>query len=130
MSIEDELLQLARHREAATQDALTGMLLEPPDRLRRQLRAYLSRQVDQGRIRHSDERIPQLSTVPGEINELACPQLEFASGGRLEFNIQIKEEQRGWFVKRFRFHIHLPQSRSINMVRISLVSGYRFGFGR
>ena len=120
MTIEDELLRLARERESATEDALVEMVLDRPDILRRHPRAYLSRQVDRGRIRRTDEKIPQLATVQGGLNELACPELEFSSGGRLAFNIQLEEEQRGWLVKRFRFHVHLPQPRSINMVRIHL----------
>ena len=120
MSIEDELLRLARQRESATEDALAAMVLDRPDLLRRQLREYLFRQFDRHRIKRPDERIPQLATVQGGVNELACPELEFSSGGRLAFDIQLEEEQRGWLVKRFRFHVHLPQPRRINMVRIHL----------
>ncbi len=120
MSVEGELLQLAREREAATEGALSGMLLEQPDHLRRQLRAYLSRQVDRGRIRRTDERIPRLATVQNGLRELACSELQFSSSTRLEFNIQLEKEQRGWLVKRFRFHVYLPRERSINMVRIHL----------
>lgn len=120
MSIEDELLRLARERESATGDALNEMILDPPHLLGRQLRAYLARQVDRGRIRRPDDRIPQLATVQGGLNELTCSGLEFTSDARLEFRIQLQEDQPGWLVKRFRFHVHLPQRRSINMVRIHL----------
>ena len=120
MSIEDELLRLARERDTATEAALAGLMLEPPNILRLQLRAYLSRQVDHGRIRRTDEKIPQLAKVQGGLDELSCPELEFSSGVRLTFNIQLEEHQRGWLVKRFKFHVHLPQPRSIKMVRIHL----------
>ena len=120
MSIEQGLLQLARDREAKTNSAIGEMWLAPPDRLRRQIRAYLSRQVDRGRMKRTGEGIPQLAAVQGGLNELACPQAEFTSGARLTFHIQLEQEQRGWLVKRFRFHVHLPQPRSINMVRIHL----------
>jgi hypothetical protein len=120
VSIEDELLRLAREREAKTERALAEMLLEPPDLLRRQLRDYLFRQVDRQRMERANEKIPQLAVVEGGLNELACPEAEFSSGARLEFKIQLEEKQRGWLVKRFRFHVHLPRARSINMVLIHL----------
>ena len=120
MSIEDELLALARQREAETDAALIQMLLEPPDRLRRQLRAYLSRQVDRGRMKRTDERLPLLTTITGGLNELACQKAEFSSGARLDFNIQLEQRQGGWIIRRFRFHVRLPNPRRIEMVRIHL----------
>jgi hypothetical protein len=119
LNVEDELLLLAREREDATQAALHGMPFEP-DYLRRQLREYLSRQVRHARMKRTDDRIPRLAAVPGGLNELTCPGAEFADGGRLLFDIQLEESQRGWLVKRFRFHLHLPPSRNIKMVRIHL----------
>jgi hypothetical protein len=116
----EKLLQLAREREARTEDALAGILLEPPDRLQRELRHYLSRQVDYDRMKRTDEKIPQLTQVQGGFNELACPDAEFSSGARLEFRIQLETSQCGWLVKRFRFHVYLAQARSIDMVRIHL----------
>jgi hypothetical protein len=120
MNIEHDLLQLARQRDATTDDALGAMVLEPPDRLRRQLRAYLSRLVDRGRMRRTDERIPRLATVQGGINELECAEAEFLSGARLDFRIKLEKQQRGWLVRQFRFHVRMPQARSIDMVRIHL----------
>ena len=120
MSIEDELLRLARDRERKSQDTLDAMLLERPDRLGRQLRAYLSRQADHGRMKHTNEKIPAFATIGGGVSELACPQAEFSSGSRLTFKVQAAEEQRGWLVKRFQFHLHLPATRRIRMVRIHL----------
>lgn len=118
MSPEDELVELARHREAATEDALLGMILDAPHSLRRQVREYLRRQVDYRRIKRPDEGIPQLETIPGGINELTCPSVDFLSDARLDFKIQFEENQRGWFVKQFQFHV--PAPRSIRMVRIHL----------
>src|SRR6266849_9464551 len=106
MSFEDDLLRLAREREAETNAALVQMLLEPPDRLRRQLRAYLARQADRGQMKRTNEKIPKIATVQEGLNELACPELEFSSGARLRFDIQVEQEQRGWLVRRFRFHFH------------------------
>lgn len=120
MSIETELLWLAREHEAKTERALAEMLLESPDQLRRQLRAYLSRQVDHGRMERTDEKIPQLAALQGGLNELACPEAKFSSGARLEFKIQLEEQQRGWLVKRFRFHVYLPGERCIDKVLIHL----------
>jgi hypothetical protein len=63
-----------------------------------------------------------LSTRPFRevLTELACPETEFSSGARLTFNIQFEQTQRGWLVRRFRFHVRLPQPRRIKMVRIHL----------
>jgi hypothetical protein len=96
------------------------MMLEPPDVLRRQLRTYLSRQVDHGRIEHTDEKIPRLATVEAGLNELTCPDLGFSSGARLQFKIRLAKDRRGWLIKQFRFHIHLSHKRSVKMVRIYL----------
>jgi hypothetical protein len=122
LNAEDELLQLARERENAAQAALEGMPLEP-DQLRRQLREYLSRQVEHARMKRTEGRFPQLTTIEGGLNELACPAAEFADGGRLVFSIQLEKSQRGWLVKRFKFHLHLPPTRNIGMVRIHLNPG-------
>jgi hypothetical protein len=68
MSIEADLLRLARDREAATETAL----------VRRQLRGYLSRQVDLGRIQHTKEKVPRLMTLDDGVNQLTCPGVQFA----------------------------------------------------
>jgi|ERR1039457_249977 hypothetical protein len=120
MSIEGELLRLAREREAATEDAVNRMLLDTPDSVRRQLRAYLSRQVDCGRMKRTNEKIPRLAAIEGGLNQLACPEVQFSSGARLTFDIQLENKQGGWLVRRFRFHVSLPRPRSIRMVRIHL----------
>jgi hypothetical protein len=120
VSIEGKLEQLAREREGRTDGALIEMLLEPPDVVRRELRDYLSRQVDHGRMKRTIERFPQLATIAGGLNELACPEAQFSSGARLQFNVQLEEKQRGWLVRRFRFHVFLPQTRSVNTVLIHL----------
>lgn len=120
MSIEDELLRLARERETKADGALAEMLLEPPNQLLRHLRAYLARQVDHGRMKRTDEKILQLAAVQGGLNKLACPKAEFSSGAWLEFSLELEETQRGWLVKEFSFHLRLPRTRSINVVRIDL----------
>jgi hypothetical protein len=120
VSIEDELLRLAREREARTDGALLEMLLEAPAQLGRELRAYLARQVDHGRVKRTDEKVPRLTTIQGGLNELVCPRAEFTSGARLEFSIQMEESQRGWLVRRFKFHLYLPRERRIKVFRIHL----------
>lgn len=94
--------------------------MEPPNLLGRQLRTYLSRQVDHGRMKRTDERIPRLEALEEGVNELACPKAEFSSDARLEFRIQFEATQRGWLMRRFQFHLHLEPGRRINMVRIHL----------
>ena len=120
MNPEGDLLRLARERETASEAALGEMLVERPDILGRQFRDYLSRKLDQNRMRLADEGIPSLTTVSNGVSELACAQARFSSGATLMFNIQLQREQRGWRVLRFKFHLHLAPSRGVKMVRIHL----------
>ncbi len=120
LSAEQDLLRLARDRDRQMEAVLGAMLIESPARLGRELRQDLLRQFDHKRINDTHGRVPQLATVAGGMNELTCSGAEFADGGRLLFNIQLGESQRGWLVKRFRFHLHLPPSRSVKTVRIHL----------
>ena len=117
MSIEEELAELARQRESVD-DADRNYLLPEPAILLRQLRAYLARQADYGRIRRTNEKIPQLTAVPGGLDELACPSIRFSSGCRLDFNIRLVKRQQGWMLHQFKFHLRLP--RKVHMVRIHL----------
>ena len=119
MSIESELLQLAREREAKSEGALAEMLVESPDLLRRQLRDYLFRQVDSGRMKRPDEKILRLNSVQEGFRDLACPKAEFSSGTHLQFNIRFEDTQGGCLVKRFQF-IYLSPARRIKVVRIEL----------
>lgn len=113
-------MALARERDDATEHALTGLLIEGPSRLLRDLRTYLSRQADQGRIRKTNEKIPRLETGAAGLNQLTCDELRFCSGARLDFKIHLETYQAGWAIKRFQFHIQLPHARSIRMVRVHL----------
>jgi len=103
--------------------ALGAMSIESPAMLRLQFRQDLARQIDSGRMKRTEDRVPQLTTLEGGLNELTCQAAEFADGGRLLFDIQLEDSQRGWLVKRFRFHLHLPPSRTIGMVRVHLNPG-------
>jgi len=123
LSAEEDLLHLARDRDNQMEAALSAMLIESPALLGRQLRQDLSRQIDSGRMKRTEDRVPQLATLEGGLNELKCPGADFVDGGRLLFDIQVEDSQRGWLVKRFRFHLHLPPSRTIGMVRIHLNPG-------
>jgi len=119
LSIEDELLSLARERERASEAALATMWIEHPGKLRRQLRSDLARQVDLGRLKHSDDKVVQLSPPIDNRQELVCPSVQFRSDSELNFQIDLEERQEGWLVKRFKFHLHLP-GRRVLMVRIHL----------
>jgi len=94
LSAEEDLLHLARDRDSQMETALGAMLIESPALFGRHLRQDLSRQIDSGRMKRTDDRIPQLAAVPGGLNELECPGAEFADGGRLLFDIQLEESQR------------------------------------
>jgi hypothetical protein len=124
LNIEDELLQLARERENQTQAGLQEMPPFAPDYLQRQLRLYLVSQAENyDRMKHPDDRVPQLTRPQDDLYKLACSKAEFSDGGLLSFNIQLEESRRGWLLKGFNFELQLPSSRNINMVRIELNSG-------
>jgi hypothetical protein len=118
LSLEDDLLALARDRENASESNLSLMMVDHPDKLRRHLRHYLAEQTNHGRLKQTYE-VPRLDALEGGLQELVCEGIEFWSDCKLSFNIQMEQEQGGWFVGRFRFHLHLVR-RNINMVRIHL----------
>jgi hypothetical protein len=114
-------MPLARQREDAAIEVLAGLVLENPGTLLRQLRTDLHELlVDRGKIQHTNERIVHLETIGGGLSELVCENLKLSSGARLEFRIQLEQDQRGWLLRQFRFHVHLPRQRDIGMVRIHL----------
>jgi hypothetical protein len=120
LSPETTLLALARERETALQAALSQLELNPPDRLLRELRDYMSRQRDLRRIKPFAPKVVHLMEISDVVQELACAEVEFSSEARLDFNIEMERQQRGWSVSRFRFHLFLPRDRKINMIRIHL----------
>jgi hypothetical protein len=119
LSLEDELLALARDRETAYQLSLSQMVTDHPGKLRLQLRHYLAEQADRGRLRRTDDRFPRLETREGGLQELVCEEVEFRSDSMLSFNIQIEQKQSGWLVKRFKFRLRLAERR-ISMIQIHL----------
>jgi hypothetical protein len=119
IDIDDELLELARKRDEDTQAALSEMELDEPHVLRSQLRAYLARQADLGRIKHAGSNAPEMTTLHGSV-KLKCNELAFTSGSRLTFEITIDKRQTGWVIQKFEFHVRLPPKRKVKMVRIDL----------
>ena len=103
MSVENELLELARKRDAATQFTLDELSMDPPHLLLRQFRYYLGRQVDHDRLRDLEEKPIQLVTISDDLQELASKTLRFTSGSELEFRIRLHHKQGSWFVKQFQF---------------------------
>lgn len=119
MSLEEELLSLARERESASEANLAKMWLDHPSKLRLQLRSDLAGQVDLGRLKRSDDRVVKLNPPAKGLQELVCPAVEFRSDSKLDFKIQLEKQQQGWLIRRFWFHLHLS-GRKIQMVRIHL----------
>ena len=120
MSPDDELKLLALQREQAFELALEELDLEPPDRLLRQLRAYLADQEDYARIKQFGEKSVYLRQESDGIQELACDTVRFASGSTLGFKVKMEKQQTGWRITQFMFHLRLPTARMIGMVRIHL----------
>jgi hypothetical protein len=126
LSIESELQRLALLREDAFESALDELDLDPPEILLRQMRAYLADQEDLARVKHFAEKSVQLEFLPTSrkqpdiIQELKCLAVNFTSGSSLDFNIRLKREQSGWRLIQFKFHLHLPPARKVDMVRVHL----------
>jgi hypothetical protein len=120
LSLDDELKRLALQREQAFELALDDLDLEPPDRLLRQLRAYLADQEDYARIKQFEEKSVHLVQEADGIQELACDTVRFASGSMLDFKVRMEKHQTGWRIVQFMFHLRLPTTRMIGMVRIHL----------
>jgi hypothetical protein len=117
--VSQELVSMARERESASDASLASMWLDHPSKLRLQLRSDLARQVDLGRLKHSDDRVVNLNPPANGLQELVCAAVEFRSDSKLNFKIELEDLQQGWLVRRFQFHLHIF-GRSIKMVRIHL----------
>jgi hypothetical protein len=120
LSIDDELLDLARQRDQDVQTAISAMKLDEPHVLRSQLRAYLQRQVDRGHVRRAGGNVPEINTLGPDAVCLNCEELAFTSGSRLKFEIKLNRLQTGWVIRQFEFHVRLPSKRKVKMVRIDL----------
>jgi hypothetical protein len=80
--LEADLDRLAGEREEACEAALAAIQLEGADQLRKQIRAYLSRLLDYGRIKGTLEGIMEIRRLGGRlkgIDELDCPSVRFSS---------------------------------------------------
>jgi hypothetical protein len=119
VNLDDELVEIARLNDAATQASLDSLTVEPA-LLLRHLRYYLSRQSDYRRITRLKERAVELTQVEGGAQELEGSAIEFSSGSALAFRIRLEQGRTGWAVKQFRFHVKLAQPRCVKMVRIHL----------
>ncbi len=120
LNFDGELKRLARDREQACEDAIAAIQVDATGQLLRQLRAYLSRQEDYKRIKGPIGDVIKLDRSEGGAEELECKSVEFESESRLEFQIRMEPKQPGWRIKQFRFHLHLPGSSGVTMVRVHL----------
>jgi hypothetical protein len=120
VTVGEELDRLATDRERSLEAALASLELEAPHRLRKRLRAYLGQQEDERRVKPISDDIVRLETLPGGVQALVSRGVEFTSESHLDFSVQMNQQQVGWRMIRFRFHLHLPPTRGVNMVRIHL----------
>jgi len=119
VSLDDELVELARLNDSTTQASLDNLPLDPAHLLRN-LRYYLSRQSDYRHIKRLREKAVELTTVESGAQEMECSAVEFTSGSTLTFKIRLEQDRIGWVVKQFQFHVKLAQPRRVKMVRIHL----------
>lgn len=119
MTTEEQLTPLARRRDDAVTSAAERGVSDPGN-LYRQLRHYLQSLVDRKRMSTRVVDALRLTTQKSAINDLRSAVVEFASGSKLEFNIQVEKSQDGWMIVSYEFHLSLPQSRAVKMVRLHL----------
>ena len=120
MSLEDELKELAWHREGQYQAALDSAIQEHPSNLLRQLRAYLAELADHGKLKKTYEG-PRSFAKENDVVELICEGVEFSSDSVLDFNLHLSPSQMGWRLRDFDFHLAIAKRRGQH-VRIHLTA--------
>lgn len=120
MSLENELNALALHREQEYELILADTIQEPPNKLLRQLRAYLAELTDHGKLKQTYES-PRSEARTEGATELICDHVEFASDSVLSFSILLVPRQLGWLLKQFEFHLAIV-ARGVRHVRIHLTA--------
>lgn len=123
MSVENLLTKSADDHEEKIGTGYSAPLDDPPQVLKKYIRNYFGRLVDYRKLSIIDEKLPHLNSLNDGLNELMCPELAFLSGARLEFSIRFRQQQTGWLVTQFMFHLTLPSDRGVGMVRIHLNEG-------
>ena len=114
------LSELASRRDTDVQNAITEMVLDPPNSILREMRFYLSRRVDSRRIENISEKVIVLNVRNHGITALICPEIEFLSGAKLKFEVEMESTQVGWKVKSFEFHLSLPES-TVKMIQFHMM---------
>jgi hypothetical protein len=118
LSLEDELNELAWDRERTYEAVRQGTIQQHPSKLLRQLRAYLAELADHGKLKRTYD-LPRSVTRPGDVTEVICDGVEFASDSLLSFSVLLESSQQGWLLTEFEFHLAL-QGRRVGHVRIHL----------
>ena len=111
------MTELARDRDEASHSNPSQITIEQPSTLLRQLRFYLAERANYGRLKRTYQ--PVLESLGGGLLTLMCDDVEFESDSTLSFKIGLKQEQRGWLIEKFQFHLKFS-GRGVSMVRIHL----------
>lgn len=118
MSLDDELIALAREHEKSYELTRTCTIHESPSMLLRQLRAYLARLADHRKLKRTYEQ-PRSETKTNNITALIAEGIEFASDSVFSFKIFLEQRQHGWLMREFEFHLALV-GRRVQHIRIHL----------
>ncbi len=119
----------ARSREARVAVELDGIELPPTQQFFGQLRFYLQRMTDRGRLTKGARSLSQLETTEGhtQINvgptifRAPCENcLIFRSGAQLSFGITLRVNGSYSRLIAYRFHLNLVQSSGLRFIRIDL----------
>jgi len=101
----------------------------PPHRVFSEIRAYLFRRSEEMDARNNPTQLLKLRQANGialialgpTIDKGPSPEhFQFDSGARLSFGLTLRELDRGSQLVSFRYHYHLPESRSPEFFRFDL----------
>jgi len=100
-----------------------------PRRVFSEIRAYLCRRSEEMNARNNPNQLLKLRQINGvalialgpTIDKGPSPEhFQFDSGARLSFGLTLRELDRGSQLVSFRYHYHLPESRSPQFFRFDL----------
>ena len=115
--------------EAKAEAYLRGLALPKPDAYYREIRNYLQRERDKGRIKtgHQSVRILKqqdgstLINVGPSIYKNPCQEcIQFQSTAELSLGITLSTQGSDTELLSYRFHLQLPERSGLSFVRIDL----------
>ena len=118
----------ARSFDQRSAEHLNVLELPSPHEYFRQIKWYLQRMTDKGRVARCASLLKQKTTEQGEAQIDAGPTIyrsseaciRFSSGAELSFGITLRNELERSKLVAYRFHLELPPDSGLKFVRIDL----------